>query len=140
MLNRIIFVALLLLTSLNADAEASAQSDPGYTERLQERAEFVAKFAGESVDSVKFRVFDGYEPLSTNSLIIYERGSRAYLLTVTYCWDLPWTGTIGGISDYETIYVRMNVISTAKMRCTITEIRPVDSKAMKAAEKAIKSG
>jgi hypothetical protein len=140
MVNGKLLVILLLVSSVNAEATDSGQSYPGYTERLQQRAEFVARFAGEPLDSVKFRSFDGYEPLSTNSLIIYEKGSRGYLLTVTPCWDLPWTAAIGGIVSNTTIYVKLNHISTAEMRkCIITEMRLVDVKAMKAAEKADKA-
>lgn len=135
-----LLVSLLLAASLNAAAAESDQSAPGYNERLQQRSEFVSRFAGEPMESVKFRVFDGYEPLSTTSLIVFERGSRAYLLTVTPCWDLPWTAAIGGIADYMTISVRLNAIQTAKNRCIITEIRPLDTKAMKSAEKKNKSG
>ena len=136
----VLLLPLLLLAFANARANDGDQSYPGYTKRLQQRAELVARFAGEPEDSVKFRVIDGYEPLSVNSLIVYERGSRGYLLTVTPCWDLPWSATIGGFASYMTINVGLNRISTAKMRCPITEIRPVDVKAMKAAEKAMKSG
>ncbi len=141
MFNGKLLVFLLLILSVTANATDNAQSYPGYTERLQQRAEFVARFAGEPLDSVRFRSFDGYEPLSTNSLIIYEKGSRGYLLTVTPCWDLPWTTTIGGIVSNTTISVKLNHISTAEMRkCVITEMRLVDVKAMKAAEKADKAG
>lgn len=126
---------LFMFASFNTVANDNEQPSPGYTERLKQRAEFVAGFAGEPIDSVKFRVYDGYEPLSTTSLIVYERGSRAYLLTVTPCWDLPLVGSIRGIYDYMTLDVRLNAIYTAKMKCDITEMRLVNYKAMKLAEK-----
>lgn len=137
----VLLLPFLLLGFVNAYANDVDQSYPGYTERLQQRAEFVARFAGEPLGSVKFRSFDGYEPLSTNSLIIYEKGSRGYLLTVTPCWDLPWTAAIGGIVSNTTINIKLNYISTAEMRkCIITEMRLVDVKAMKEAEKKNKTG
>lgn len=140
MLNEKLLVILLLVFAFNAGARDGGQSYPGYTERLQQRAQFVARFAGEPLDSVKFRSFDGYEPLSTTSLIIYEKGSRGYLLTVTPCWDLPWTAAIGGVVSNTTINIKLNYISTAEMRkCIITEMRLVDVKAMKAAEKQDKA-
>ncbi len=137
---RHVFTLIFLVGSLNAPAVESDQSAAGFSERLRQRSEFVSQFAGEPVSSVKFRVFDGYEPLSTTSLIVFERGSRAYLLTVTPCWDLPWTTAIGGIDDYMTINVRLNAIATAKNRCVITGIRPLDTRAMKEAEKKNTSG
>jgi hypothetical protein len=140
MLLKKILLTLLLIPSVSSGGAASTQTYPGYTERLQQRAAFVARFAGEPLDSVKFRSFDGFEPLSTNSLIIYEKGSRGYLLTVTPCWDLPWSAAIGGIVSNTTINVKLNYISTAEMRkCIITEMRLVDVKAMKEAEKADKA-
>ena len=135
MLDGKFLLSFLMLVSFNAVAKDSEQSNEGYTERLKQRAEFVAGFAGEPIDSVKFRVYDGYEPLSTTSLIVYERGSRAYLLKVTPCWDLPLVGVISGIYNYMTIDIRFNAIYTAKMKCDITELRLVDYKAMKLADK-----
>lgn len=107
---------------------------PGFSERMQARAEQVGKAAGEPVGSVRFRVFDGFEPLGTESLLLLERGGRGYLLTVTPCWDLPWAMVIGGIRDYEMIWPGLNAVQTAKSRCVIRAIRPVDMKALKAAD------
>ena len=131
-------LGLLLLASglpLPA-AQTQAEPWPGFSERMQARAEQVGKLAGEPVESVRFRVFDGFEPLGTESLLLFERGGGAYLLTVTPCWDLPWAMAISGIRDYEMIWPNLNAIRTAKSRCVIRGIRPVDRKALDAADKA----
>ena len=116
--------------------QAQTGARPGFSERMQARAEQVGKVAGEPVQSVRFRVFDGFEPLGTESLLLLERGGGAYLLTVTPCWDLPWAMAIGGIRDYEMIWVNLNAVRTAKSRCVIRAIQPVDMKALKAATDA----
>ena len=133
-------VIFLFVASLGAVVDESVKAAPGQSKDLHNRAEFVARFASDPIYSVNLRSYIGFEPLGTNSLVIYDKGNHGYLLTVSPCWDLPWTTKIGGIISYMNILVDFNAISTDKVaKCVIKEMRRVNVKAMKAAEKADKA-
>jgi hypothetical protein len=134
----ILYLAVLAVASaVSADAPASAP------DKYEQRKAFVMQFAGETKSSMPFfRSYD-FEPLGDDALLLWESPGRAYLLTVDdFCTDLPTARAIVINNKGSTVNAKFDSITVAERgqnannRCQILEIRPVDVKAMKAAEKA----
>jgi hypothetical protein len=89
-------------------------------------------YAGEPVKSFYMSNFDGWNAISKNQLVVWASMNKAYLLTVTgYCPDLEYAQTIAVTSTGNTVD-RFEKVIVGRDRCFIDEIRPLDTKQMKA--------
>lgn len=118
--------------SLSACATGSAGRD------AETRARYVAH-AGAPVD--KFRLFGQltrWTALDDQSLVVWTRPSEAWLLDLTGpCPDLEYAYAIGLTDTLGTVNARFDKVlvssrSPVKLPCHIAQIRPVDTKALKA--------
>jgi hypothetical protein len=119
-------LALLALTTAQADTK----------ERYAQRLAQVMANAGAPVDSVVYRGTYSWEALGEHSLLLWETPQRAYYVDVQpTCDDFPWAMDI--IVDFRnmTLDSKFDDILVRGRRCRIYEIRPVDVKGLKAAER-----
>jgi hypothetical protein len=133
-----------VLAALSAVSALSAAETPAAApDKYAQRKAFVTQFAGEAKSSMPFfRSYD-FEPLGNDALLLWESPGRAYLLDVEdFCPNLPTARAIAINNKGSTVSAGFDSITVldrgqnANNRCRILEIRPVDVKAMKAAEKA----
>jgi len=138
----IIYVALLAALSA-ASVASAAEISAEAPDKYEQRRAFVMQFAGEAKSSMPFfRSYD-FEPLGDDALLLWESPGRAYMLDVEdFCPNLPTARAIAINNKGSTVSAGFDSITvldrgqSANNRCRILEIRPVDVKAMKAAEKA----
>jgi hypothetical protein len=89
---------------------------------------------------------DGWTPLGESAVAIWTRPNEAYLLEVDRpCPDLDFAQAIGLTSQFGIVYSRFDKViprtgagGPEPMPCHIRQIRPLDVKALKAAEKDIR--
>jgi hypothetical protein len=88
---------------------------------------------------------DGWTPLGDTAVAIWTHPNEAYLLEVdTPCPDLEFAQAIGLTSNSGTVYSRFDKVipraggRTPTLPCPIRQIRPLDVKALKSAEKDIR--
>ena len=106
------------------------------TDRYEQRRVFVSQFAGEPRSSVSFMRNYDFEPLGQHSLLLYESINRAYLLEIEdFCPELTSALAIGINNKTSTLSAKFDSVHVRGRQCRILEIRPVDVKAMKAAQK-----
>jgi uncharacterized protein DUF6491 len=92
-------------------------------------------YVGEPVKSFYMDNFDGWTPVSKDQLVVWTGINEAYMLTVTgYCPDLKFANTIAVTSTANSVD-KFEKVLVGRDRCFIKEIRPVDTKAMKADRK-----
>lgn len=126
-------LSLLLLLGL----AACSSSGPRATDA--ERLAFYEAHAGEPVNS--FRMFGrlhGWTSLGTEALTVWTRPNEAFLLNVTPCQDLPFAHTITISNFANTVSARFDTVTpigagvsqNARFPCRITQIRPIDVKAL----------
>ncbi len=97
------------------------------------------EYAGPPVKSFDMRNYDGgWSAVSKDQLVVWAGMNEAYLITVAgYCPDLQFanaiavTNTGGNVDKFEKIIV-------GRDKCLIQEIRPVDTKQMKADRKLMR--
>jgi len=119
-------LALLALPSAQADT----------TEQREQRLEQVMANTGAPVGSVVYRGTYSWEALGDHSLLLWETPQRAYYVDVQpTCNDFPWAMNI--VVDFRnmTLDSKFDNIVVEGRRCRIYEIRPVDVKGLKAAER-----
>ena len=95
------------------------------------------EYAGEPVKSFDLHNFDGWSAVSKDQLVVWAGINEAYLIKVTgYCPDLMFanaiavTSTAGNVDKFEKVIVGHD-------KCFINEIRPIDTKQMKADRKLL---
>jgi uncharacterized protein YceK len=95
------------------------------------------EYAGEPVKSFDMHNFDGWSAVSKDQLVVWSGINEAYLIKVTgYCPDLMFanaigvTSTAGNVDKFEKVIVGHD-------KCFINEIRPIDTKQMKADRKLL---
>lgn len=109
------------------------------TPYAQPRADRLAAYeaaAGAPVPSFRFAAsLYSWEPLSDDQLVIFTRPTQAWLLDLAACQNLNFTNSIGLTSNLNQVSVNFDKVLTQRSHfpCTISQIRPVDLKAMKAA-------
>lgn len=98
--------------------------------------------AGESVDSIQYTgSYSGWTPLSDGAFALWTRPSQAWLVELySPCSEIDYADTIGFrdtngrlSARFDQVYVGSH--SLIPISCTIKEIRPLDVKAIRAAEK-----
>jgi hypothetical protein len=96
-------------------------------------------YAGEPVDSFSYLGrFDGWRSLGRDRVVVWTGVNDAYLITVQApCQDLQFANRIGVTSTGSTVSRGFDSVKVGNNQtCRITEIRPVNYKDLKAAEKA----
>ncbi|MFY8061264.1 MAG: DUF6491 family protein [Arenimonas sp.] len=127
---------LLLVAGIATTAGAQDRKTERLT-KMEQRLEFVTRFASEPKSSVPFARSYDFEPLGRHTLLLYESMNRAYLVEIEdFCPDLPTAMAIGVENKTSTLNAKFDALRIGGRSCQILQIRPVDVKAMKAAQKA----
>ena len=127
---------LLLVAAIATTAGAQDRKTERLT-KMEQRLEFVTRFASEPKSSVPFARSYDFEPLGRHTLLLYESMNRAYLVEIEdFCPDLPTAMAIGVDNKTSSLSAKFDALRIGGRSCRILEIRPVDVKAMKAAQKA----
>jgi hypothetical protein len=94
-------------------------------------------YAGEPVKSFYMSNFDGWNAISKNQLVVWrhEQGLPAH--GHGYCPDLQFAQAIAVTSTGNTVD-RFEKVIVGRDRCFIDEIRPLDTKQMKADSKLLR--
>ena len=115
--------------------------------RDEDRLALYVAHAGAPVTSIHFAGrLDGWTPLGDEHVALWTRPSQAYLIRfVGSCPDVEFATELAVSSQFHTVHSRFDTITpigggAAGMGCRIGEIRPVDVKAVKADEKALRDG
>lgn len=97
--------------------------------------------AGEPVKSFRyFGRIDGWTPLGDTALAVWTRPSEAWLLELgSRCPDLDFATAITLTSQMHSVYARFDRVrplgqGAVPIPCIIQEIRPLDTKAIRADE------
>jgi hypothetical protein len=125
---------LILLSLLSLVAGCAGMSRSNERNRTERQAAYVAA-AGAPVSNFTFTSLYSWEPLGETQLVVYPRPSKAWLLDLMGCQNLQSSNTIGLTSNLNQVSVRFDKVLTqyGVVPCTISGIRPVDLKGMKAA-------
>lgn len=115
--------------------------------RDEDRLAIYASHAGAPVPSIHFAGnLDSWTPLGDEHVALWTRPSQAYLVSfLGSCPDLEFATALAVSSQFHTVQARFDTITPAgggvhAMPCRIREIRPVDVKAVKSDENALRSG
>ena len=97
------------------------------------------EYAGEPVKSFYMRSTDnGWSPVSKDQVVVWAGINEAYLIKVAgYCPDLQFVNAIGVTNSAGTVD-KFEKIIAGRDKCFIEEIRPIDTKQMKADRKLMK--
>lgn len=128
-------IRILLATTLLALLCACASAP--YAQRTSERQAAYAAAAGAPVRNFRFFTLYSWEPLSDRQVVIYTRGNEAWLLDLGGgCPEISFVNTIGLTSNLNQVMVGFDKVLTGRNNfpCTISQIRPVDVKSLKAAQ------
>lgn len=128
-------IRVLLATTLAALLAACASAP--YAQRISERQAAYAAAAGAPVRQFRFFTLYSWEPLSDSQLVVYTRPNEAWLLDLGgACPDLAFVESIGLTSNVNQVMVGFDKVLTGRRNfpCTISQIRPVDVKSLKAAQ------
>ncbi len=120
---------------------ACASSPP--SQRDAEKLELFRAHAGEPVSSFWYSGrINGWTPLGDSALVVWTRPSQAFLLELFGpCQDLQWSPFISFTSTGNRVNARFDSVIVRTRSpvpgppCRIREIRPLDVKAIRAAEK-----
>ncbi|MBU8976381.1 MULTISPECIES: DUF6491 family protein [unclassified Lysobacter] len=129
----------LVFSVLSIFAFSACASDPRTTDA--ERLALYRANAGAPVGNFQyFGRLDGWTPLGNTALAIWTRPSTVYLLELGgTCQDLDFANAITVTNQMGRVYARFDKVivlgrGTNQMPCWIQEIRPIDVKALRAAE------
>ncbi|MBN8211608.1 MAG: hypothetical protein J0M09_01660 [Xanthomonadales bacterium] len=131
---------LLLSALLLVSASSGCASSGGF--RDAERLTLYRTHAGEPVDSIQYTGhYNGWTPLGDGVFALWTRPSQAWLVELySPCNEIEYADTIGFrdtngrlSARFDQVYVGSH--SLIPISCTIKEIRPLDVKAIRTAEK-----
>lgn len=128
-------IRVLWATTLAALLAACASAP--YTQRISERQAAYTAAAGAPVRQFRFFTLYSWEPLSDSQLAVYTRRNEAWLLDLGGgCPDLTFVNSIGLTSSVNQVMVGFDKVLTGRRSfpCTISQIRPVDVKSLKAVQ------
>jgi len=128
-------IRVLLATTL-ATMLAACASAP-YAQRTSDRQAAYAAAAGAPVRHFRFFSLYSWEPLSDSQLAVYTKPNEAWLLDLGGdCQDLAFVNSIGLTSNLNQVMVGFDRVLTGRRNfpCTISQIRPVDVKSLKAVQ------
>ena len=104
---------LLLTAALATSAEAQDRKSERMS-KMEQRQEFVTRFAGEPKSSVPFTRSYDFEPLGRHTLLLYESMSRAYRIEIEdFCPDLPTAMAIGVENKTSTLNAKFDALRIA---------------------------
>lgn len=130
-LSRIAIVALMFAVT------ACATTGSGPSEREATKLERYREFAGAPVRNFHFWRLDRWDVLGEYDIAVWTSTTDAYLVHVMKpCFGLDFANTIALTSTQQRVYSRFDSVLFEQQRCRIAEIRPVDGKAYKAAQRA----
>ena len=105
--------------------------------------------AGEPVKSFNyFGRISGWTPIDDRNIAVWTRAQEAWLLTFNgSCRDAEWAPAISLTHQGNSVYAGFDDVrvhgagpGSASFPCRIAEIRPIDTKKVRAAEKAAREG
>ncbi len=129
------FFACFVALAVSGCASTGAMKD-------DQRLALYRSHAGEAVDSIQYSgSYSGWTPLSDGAFALWTRPSQAWLVELySPCSEIDYADTIGFrdingrlSARFDQVYVGSH--SLIPISCTIKEIRPLDIKAIRAAEK-----
>lgn len=126
------------LMVVGACALGACSSVPSAQHQAERLAAYAAA-AGAPVSNFRFLTLYSWEPLSDTALAVYTRPNEAWLLNVDGgCRDLTFTQSIGLTSNLNQVWVGFDKVLTGRgnFPCTITHIRPLDVRQLRATEQA----
>jgi len=126
----------IVLAALTA---ATACSSLHHRESEQATLQRFLDYAGPPVESFSYLGhFDNWRSLGPDKLVVWTATNNAYLLTVEQpCIDLQFAQHIGLTSTTSSIHRGFDsVLLPHNEKCRITEIRPVNYKDLRAAQRA----
>jgi hypothetical protein len=97
-------------------------------------------YAGPPIDSFHFFRLDSWAVVGRYQVVIWVTPWEAYLVTVqSPCEQLAFTTRLAVTSTVNTISKFESILLRDHERCPVTEIRPIDLKAQKAARAAARA-
>lgn len=134
---------LLAITIALASLTAGCASDAGLREA--DRLALYTAHAGAPVPSFRyFGSLNGWTPLGEDAVALWTRPNQAYLVSFKgRCPDLDFASAISVSSQFNTVYTNFDKVvalnSGTTFPCHIGEIRPLDVKAIKQAEREMRA-
>lgn len=125
---RIKVAACLVVLGLACVVGAQAQ-----TRKTQEQTyERYVKYAGDPIDEFQFWSMYKWTLAGPTRVVVWPNINEAYLISVDDpCPGLEWARAIGVTSKQPRfVSARFDFVTFEKGRCHITQIRPIDVKAM----------
>ncbi len=115
-------------------------------QREAERRALYTAHAGAPVSSFRyFGSLNGWTPLGDAAIAVWTRPNQAYLLSFSgRCPDLDFASAISVSSQFSTVYAKFDKVvvlnrGTMSIPCHIREIRPLDIKAIRQAEREMRA-
>ncbi len=131
---------LFLSALLGASAASGCASGGGL--RDAERLSLYRAHAGEAVDGIQYTGhYNGWTPLGDGVFALWTRPSQAWLVELySPCNEIDYADTIGFRDTNGRLSARFDHVYVSShglipISCTIKEIRPLDVKAIRVAEK-----
>ncbi len=125
------FILFALLTTSLAACASSPR------ERLASRLVEYEAVAGEPVAGFNFFTLQRFELLGPQTIAVWTRVNKVFLIDVHRpCPGLEFAGGIGVSSSQNRVSTKFDAVQFNRERCQIKQIRPVDSRALKARLKA----
>lgn len=137
------YISTLFVMSLAGFFSASCASAPAM--RDAERLALYRNHAGQPVNSFQYYGrFSNWTPLGDSAIALWVGPSRVWLLDLYGpCNDLDFANAISLTSNSGRVSARFDSVrvhnrSAISIPCRIKEIRPVNAKALRAEEKALR--
>ena len=137
-------LAIISLTAALALVSVAVAGTPSDAEKAKDaqRLEAARANAGDPVKTVRFlRPIHSYEVVGDQSVLVWETKNKAWLVDLSESDDcrpsvLHSSFSIGLDSSYDTMNTSNGyVVGDHSLRCKITQIREVDVRAMRVAER-----
>lgn len=134
---------LLATAALASLALAGCATNPA--QRQADELALYRSHAGAPVDSFPyFRPMTQWTPLGPDALAVWTAPARAWLLDVSGCPDLEWAHAIqlsDSLGRVSTKFDRVTPLGTGitSVPCRIEQIRPLDVKSIREAERAARA-
>ena len=135
---RIALLAVLATAALAGCATHSAERTAG-------QLALYRAHAGEPISSFPYmRSFTQWTPLGDQALAVWMSPTRAYLLELANCPDLEWAQAIQLTENTGQVSARFDRVyplgpGIRPMPCRIEQIRPLDARAIRDAERATRN-
>ncbi len=139
---------LLLSVAVVAALVSAAPVDASRKERDAARLALVEQLAGEPVERIVSFTLSDWQPLDDTHLVVFRGPATGWLLSVREpCLGLTWARTISITSTGGSIARRFDRVvfrdglgaGARHEQCRIEQIRPVDWRKVRAAERAARA-